>query len=267
MINFQKIIKYFAIAFAMFLIVSITSGIIYGIANINYLINDKEDNLIDMKTTTIDTDIKSLNFDIQASSLIIKKGNTVKIETNNKKLDIKENNNVLVLKEHKKFIFNKTESKIIVYLPDSVYDNVIIKLGAGKLDIDNLSAKDISLQVGAGKTTINKIKAFNSLNVDSGAGKFEILDGNINNFDLDMGTGNVSINSIITGNSKFDCGIGNIGIKLLDTSDNYELKISKGIGTITVDNNKIKDNTTIGHGNNKITIDGGIGEININYSE
>ena len=36
---------------------------------------------------------------------------------------------------------------------------------------------------------------------------------------------------------------------------------------ITVDNNKISDNTVIGSGNSKIDIDGGIGEINIKYSE
>jgi len=267
MINFQKIIKYLAIAFAVFLIISITSGIIYGIANINYFINDREDNLKDVKIINIDTDIKSLKFDIQASSLIIKRDDTIKVETNNKKLDINDDNNVLVLKEKKNFIFNKNKSKIIVYLPDFVYDNVIIKLGAGELNIDNLSAKDVSLQIGAGKAVINKINTVNSLNIDSGAGKLDILDGNINNFDLDMGTGNVLVNGIITGNSRIDCGVGNIGIKLLDTSDNYELNISKGIGTITVDGDKIKDDITIGNGNNKIIIDGGIGEISINYSE
>ena len=109
--------------------------------------------------------------------------------------------------------------------------------------------------------------ALNSLTINSGPGKLDILNGSINNLDLDMGTGSVYINSAITGNSRVDCGIGSINMNLLGDNSNYELKINKGIGTITVDNNKISDNTVIGSGNSKIDIDGGIGEINIKYSE
>lgn len=269
MINFQKIIKYFAIAFAMFLIVSIISGIIYGLSNVSYFIGNKSDVMENMKITTLESNVASLRLDVNSSSLIIKSNNdnNLKIETNNKNIEIKEDNNTLILRDKKKMFFNKTEAKIIVYLPEIIYDSVAIELGAGKLDIENLTAKDISIELGAGKTTINQIVALNSLTINSGAGKLDILNGSINNLDLDMGTGSVYINSAITGNSRVDCGIGSINMNLLGDNSNYELKINKGIGTITVDNNKISDNTVIGSGNSKIDIDGGIGEINIKYSE
>ena len=45
------------------------------------------------------------------------------------------------------------------------------------------------------------------------------------------------------------------------------LKLNKGIGTIKVNDEEIKNDTTIGTGDNIINISGGVGSINIDFKE
>ena len=80
-----------------------------------------------------------------------------------------------------------------------------------------------------------------------------------------MGVGKSTITANITGNSKIDSGVGSLNLNILDSKDNYKLKLSKGIGTIKVNNEEVKDNETFGNGFHTLTIDGGVGEININF--
>jgi hypothetical protein len=62
-------------------------------------------------------------------------------------------------------------------------------------------------------------------------------------------------------------GISNINvvwnIDLLDNIDDYKIKLTKGIGDITINNLKITDNNTFGNGNKNISLTGGIGPISI----
>ena len=47
--------------------------------------------------------------------------------------------------------------------------------------------------------------------------------------------------------------------------EEYRTKINKGLGNVTVDGKKVSDNEVVGNGENKIDIDGGIGEIKIDF--
>lgn len=75
--------------------------------------------------------------------------------------------------------------------------------------------------------------------------------------------GKLSITSKLTGNNDIDAGIGKLDIHLTDGTDNYTIKVSKGIGSITVDGKEAKDGSIYGNGLTDIKIDGGIGAINI----
>ena len=55
-------------------------------------------------------------------------------------------------------------------------------------------------------------------------------------------------------------------INLIGTEDNYKIKSEKGLGNVTINNEKIKSNTYYGNGTNQIEISGGIGSISINYT-
>ena len=82
----QKIIKYLAIAFAVFLIVTIISAILtslYALSNVLGLRNDNE-TIGEMKTIEIEeSQITTLDIDVAFTNLIIKIDDSFKIETNN----------------------------------------------------------------------------------------------------------------------------------------------------------------------------------------
>lgn len=267
MINFQKIIKYFAIAFAMFLIVSIISGIIYGLSTVGIIFTNSNNITTEMKTTSINSDINSLEIDINSSDLTIKSGDMLTIETNNSDINIIEEAELLSIKEKKNNILSTKNSKLIITLPDKIYNTLAINIGAGKVNIEKINANSGTIELGAGNIVIDDIIIEKSLNLENGAGDLNIRNGIINNLDLSIGAGSVTLKSKVLGNSKLDCGVGKVNLDLIETKEDYTLKISKGVGTITVADEKVKENYNYGTGINSIVIDGGVGKVKVNFSE
>ena len=84
----QKIIKYIATAFAIFLTVTIIFSILsagYGILIAIGVINKQENNISEDLITISDNidEISTLELDIKASDLQIKNGEKVEVKTNN----------------------------------------------------------------------------------------------------------------------------------------------------------------------------------------
>lgn len=255
----QKIIKFCAIALALFIIFSIITGIFSLMVNISYSFVSEE--VGDFTTTTYDN-VLNLNIDLPDTKLTIKKGEEFKIETNSKDIIINKENDTLKLKNKKKYIFSKKlESKTIIYIPNEL-DKVSLKLGAGNIDINSLSVKELDFEIGAGKVNIENLNVSNNISLDTGAGEVNISAETLNNLDLDMGVGKVTINAKLTGSTDIDAGVGELNINILEKLENYKLKIDKGIGTIRINNEEVSSNT-FGSGINLIEIDGGVGSINI----
>ena len=73
MTTFQKIIKYLAIAFAIFLIVSIIGGILTGLAGISFLTSRKDSEIVgEMQNYPIEGEFDSLSVDLSFAKLVIK---------------------------------------------------------------------------------------------------------------------------------------------------------------------------------------------------
>ena len=90
MTTLQRVIKYCAIAFAVFLIVSIISGICGAIGMVTGLVD--EDVVGDKQTYTISSDIESLEIEVSAANLEIVTGDCFSVESNHKKGEVRENN-------------------------------------------------------------------------------------------------------------------------------------------------------------------------------
>ena len=128
-----------------------------------------------------------------------------------------------------------------------------------------MQEQELVLNLGAGNTEISRVNVSEKCSIDGGVGKLSILSGTINNLDLDMGIGQTDLVSKITGKSDINSGIGKVSIKLLEDKDNYKFKINKGIGAIDIAGEEMKDGQEWGNGKNYIDIDGGIGEIKIDF--
>jgi len=268
----QKIIKYLAISLAVFIIVSILSGIYYGVSTFsNFFDSGKIDSSLEKLTEfkIENNNISSLEIDVNAIKLTIKNGDYFNIRTNSKYIYYKQNKDELIVKEKKHSLFTKTDNReLIITIPDAIeFNDIEIDTGSGNVIIDRLSTQELVLNLGAGKVQINDLNVTKDTEIDGGAGEVKILSGTIKNLDLDMGVGKVEINCELLGNNKIDAGIGEIDLDLVGSLDNYKIKATKGIGDIVLNNESIKNDTYYGSGNNNLEIDGGIGKISIKLKE
>ena len=265
MTNGQKVIKYLALAFAFFIILSIIKGIAMGIGSVNYFYNDNSKTITkDMQKTDINNEnINNLNIDLNYSSLEIRTGNEFAVETNNSKVTIKDYNNTLDVKENNSNWYNHNY-QVIVYIPENIiFDKVNISNGAGEVNISSISCSDFEYSIGAGKTSINNLVANDKAKIDGGAGKINIDNGIIGTLNLDMGVGKTDINANITADSKISAGVGSLNLNLLNTMSNYKIRVDKGLGSININGHEVDDESTTGSGLTDINVDGGVGSINI----
>ncbi len=270
---FQKTIKYLAIAFAVFLTVSIIAGILNLLGMFGGFFGDfsgilSGENAVNknFETYEVSDDISSLEVEINAASFTVKQGKDFSVESNLKYLTVEDKSGVLSIREKNDFNGVYNGAKLTVYVPKNTnFDKVVINTGAGRVDVDYLCADTVELDLGAGEVKINTLIANNDAYINGGAGKVSVLGGALNNLDLDMGIGQMNISSVITGNSKFDLGIGESNIDIIGKKDDYRFNLEKGIGDIRIDGAKIPETRGLGNGENVIDVSGGIGTINIKF--
>ncbi len=271
MTNAMKTIKYLAMALAIFLAVSIISGIVMGISSIGRVFeigsNDKEDSNLEIKEISKISDAKILNVDVGMVNIIIKRGDNFRAESSNEYIEARQDNDILYIKERSHNFKGTYGGDLIIYVPeDYLFDIVKIDNGAGKIDIEEINTRKIDLDLGAGRVNIKKMFVKVAGKISSGAGELTITDSEINEMDFDMGAGKVTINAKITGDSEIDAGVGALNLNLYDSEEDYQIKVDKGIGKITYIDREVTSGT-YGNGVNEIDIDGGIGTIKISFLE
>ena len=268
----QKIIKYLAIAFGLYLAINIIGWIIFG-ATLLLGIDLGLDAISEGKTVkTIDytetfSDVEKLDIQINAANFEIKVGEELKVELINisENAKVKLEDKTLKIKDAKLGwnINLKETPTVILYIPGNMkLSEAKIEMGAGTTDIEYLNTEKLDLRLGAGQVKINNCTATQS-DIECGAGKVEIKNANLQNLELNTGIGEFTYHGYILGNSKIECGIGKLILDLQGGKDSYFINADHGIGRITINGEKLQDNKTVGSGENKIKIDGGIGEIQI----
>ena len=272
----QKVIKYIATAFAVFLIVTIISAILnggYALLNTFGLIHKKE-NIVTEDLKVISSEVKevsTLKIDLACTNLDIKTGDTFKVETNNSKITFTNDNGSVKIKEENRNWLNNndSESNLIIYIPEDMIaiDETNIETGAGKINIEKLNTQSLYLELGAGDVHIENVIATGETKIDGGVGKTELNSCEINNLKVNLGMGEFIFSGKLTGKSEIDSGVGAIRIKLMDDKGNYKINVSKGLGNVTLDGQKLETDRVYGTGENYLDIDGGVGEIKIEFKE
>lgn len=272
MSDFQKIIKYLAIAFAIYLVVVIVGAIAAFLGSFIFIFGSDNGITETIKTQEIDNkyEIKEIDIDIKAAELIIEEGETFVVETNNTYIETNQDKNKLEIKEkgHKWFRYNN-ESKLIIKLPSSIeLDEFKLNAGAGKIEINtSITASNIYLELGAGQVIIDNLVSTKKAKINGGAGEMIIKNSTLNNLDFDMGVGRAEITSAILGESDIEAGVGELEINIIGNEEDYELEVEKGIGRIELDGRNLSNDSKYGKGPNKIDIDGGVGKIDIKFKD
>lgn len=268
MTTFQKVVKYCAVAFALFLIVSIIAGICGAVRTVSLLLDGNTNAAGEMRTFTVGSDIESLEIDIGAADLKIVSGDEFSLESNHKYLKVKEKNGTLVISEERKSLITTYDgvSAVLTVPKDFEFKKAEISAGAGKLTVDTLTANTVDLDLGAGAAEIGCLNVPGDGEIDGGTGKLVIRDGELNNTDMDIGVGKLELTGRLTGDCSMDYGVGGAQLVLLGNKDDYQIRIDKGLGSATLDGEKLNDDSVFGDGENRIDIDGGVGAVDIRFS-
>ena len=277
---FQRIIKYGAIAFGIYLTIMIISIIvfvitaIFGVGMGIEVLNDKKTEKENITTFEEEyTGIERIDIDLSKSKLEIKTGNTLKIEGINTSKDLSvellSDGKELKIEDETFKLFQDYDnnSKIIIYIPENYnFKEIKIDLGVSGANIEKLNTEKLELDISTGKCEINNIIT-KYMNVNSGTGEMLINNSKIENLEFDGGVGNTIINCEITNKAKIEAGIGNIEINLIGTKEDYKIYSKTGIGDLKVENIKLKNNEVIGTGLVSINVEAGIGRTEINFIE
>lgn len=283
--EFQKIIKYAAIAFGLYLAISIIGGIIaiivsiftgfYGISYLTDSLNDtinSDDTSIERNDENQEVEeFSKMKLDISASNLTIKlEGNSYKVDTYQipKNTKIESKDGILEIKSNKKLNKSDSKSSITIYLPEGVeLEEADIQVGAGIVDIAGLIAKNVEFNFGAGNVNMQNITVKNNAKIECGAGQAIIKNSELANANIEAGVGKLVYSGDLTGNTQIDCGVGDVELELTGDAEKYAIHTEKGIGDIKINDSSIADDSTTGNGENKIDIEGGVGSIDIRMSK
>ena len=174
----QKIIKYIALGFAAFLIVTITSLILNGGYALLSAFGLIQKNVITEDLKVISSEVKevsTLKIDLAFTNLDIKTGDIFKVETNNSKITFENNNGSVKIKEKNInwLSNNNRSSNLIIYIPENMIaiDETNIETGAGKINIEKLNTQTLYLELGAGDVHIENVIATGETKIDGGARK------------------------------------------------------------------------------------------------
>lgn len=274
MTSWQKTVKYIAMAFAIFLAVSIIGSILGALAGIDFLLgDDKQPTAGEMKTYEISGEIRELDIDIGAADFEIKPGDTFRVESNLNNLTVQERSGRLVISEKTQFggkiqfgVTYTGETVLDLYIPaGTVFEKADITTGAGVVSISELTAETLKLELGAGKVDIKNLTATRRAEIDGGAGELNILSGNLSDLDLDLGVGELNFSAGLSGECDFDCGVGAANITLPGSEDDYTIQIDKGLGDAFIGNVQVVNGKKYGSGPVELDVDGGVGKIKINF--
>ena len=263
----QKLIKYCAIAFAVFLIVSIIGGIVGAVASVPLLVSDG-DGIGEMKTYAVTEAVKNLEIDLSGARLEIKTGDRFAVESDHKYLKVENADGTLAIKEDRPaFGFYSEGAQVTLMIPDNfTFDKAAVSTGAGTVKIDTLSSQRLSLDLGAGEVDIGTLTATTRASINSGAGELRIGGGELAGLDLNIGVGEADLESRLTGNCSIDYGVGELNLTLTGTPDDYCITLDKGVGKATLDGAKMSDDVVYGGGEASIEIDGGVGDMKIEFA-
>ncbi|QHQ60815.1 DUF4097 family beta strand repeat protein [Anaerocolumna sedimenticola] len=277
MSEFQKVIKYCAMAFAAFLAFSIITGIVTAVFSITGILSTTSNrNLIDINKSF--ENVKSLSVDHGIGSLNIMSGsgNNVEVDAKNVSSDfVVEKSFSGELQVKSKFNFwnfisgnngINDKSKITIYVPEGIsLDRVKLDAGAGNIDIDSLQTEKLDINAGAGNIEGSRITA-DQVKLDGGVGEINFNEVKFTDSDIDSGVGNIKLQGALYGRNKIDCGVGEVTLDLNQSSDEFRLSVEKGLGSIYINGEKYSDlKWNNMNSDNVLDVNGGVGDIDINF--
>lgn len=247
MSGLQKVIKYCAMAFAIFLsvvifgaIIAAVTGVATGIAGVHYITEERERINLSEKYTEAEIaelGIQDLLIDCNAY-ITVQRGDELSVVATNVTEDYKircSNGKLSVLQEKKNIVIGfgdwniREKEEVLVTIPESFEpEQVVIRSGSGKVSVSEVTSDRMELDSGSGAVDMTDVKT-ETLRVDSGSGKMYLNRITATESDLDTGSGSVKGDNVSLGRLRVISGSG--AVRLTDlTAEN--VKVDSGSGSV-----------------------------------
>ncbi len=281
----QRMIKYGAIAFAIFLTVIIISGIATAAFTILSFLPGTSIKTGGSKENTIDysesfTEVKSLDIDHSYGELYIKQGEEFKVEADHVTKDFQaevDSSGKLIISYNDRNVHflwfrirgvHNANSRVTIYLPANfTAEEAELSTGAGNVKIEGLQTDYLKISAGAGNIKGTDLTA-QKADFNGGVGNITLNDVNFTNATFENGVGNLKISGKLLGRTEIKCGVGDVNLELQGNEEDYDFDIDSGLGTIRLNGEKISENLGSNRkADHRMIIDGGVGNVRIEMKQ
>lgn len=229
-------------------------------------------------------EIKSMDLKLGACEVQIKEGSSFGLEYENlqeSKFRYSVDNGVLTVKYEGntsvgiKFLsFNistkNADPTITLIIPaNKEFESVSMEFGAAEVKVENITAEELKLTVGAGDMILDKLFVTKKAKIKVGAGEIQVKNAELANADLECGVGELDLEGKITGDSKLKCGVGEIDLVIRDAvQEDYYGDLKCGLGQLTFGDISISGSGKKSYGSegaNRLDAECGVGEVNVKF--
>lgn len=140
-----------------------------------------------------------------------------------------------------------------------------IKVGAGDVTVESVHAKEGDFTVDAGVLRINELSISDSSSYEVGAGEMNIKDLSANETRIKCGVGYIKIDGTLTGDNDIDCGVGSIELDLEGSREDYSYDVSTGVGAVRIDGRQYHGRSRNNNTENEFKLHCSVGRITVDF--
>ncbi len=260
----QRLIKYAALALAVLIIASIASAIVGIITSVFGFLDYDEPSDGPLTVDSFErNEVTRLEIELSAASLTLNVGEELSVSKDSDKISARVSGSTLKITDSGSL--RGHECHVTLSVPaDMTFDYAELDMGAGVLTVSTMRTERLDLDLGAGEANISELYVLGACEIDSGAGELNIVSAEMERLSLNHGVGEVNIKALLSGNSEFDCGVGELNLTLVGAREAFKLDVDKGLGTVSVGGEALSSGIH-GNGDIRIDIDSGIGAVNISF--
>jgi hypothetical protein len=113
-------------------------------------------------------------------------------------------------------------------------DQLNLRISAGTLEAETITANNGSFTVDAGKLNINQLSIKDKSDYNVGAGEMIINQIEAQDITVDCGVGRIDIAGTLTGDNDITCAVGRVDLNLSGQENNYSYSVEASVGNVII---------------------------------
>ncbi len=279
MTGLQKFIKYAAIVFGIYLAITIV-WVLLGIAR-EFVSSSKNNEFRDLIESAEEyqgedisrtyENIKNLDITAEVTELIIKNGDSFKVEGTNipDRMEIKQDGDTLEISdENLPSSLSNENISITIYIPKDVkLDSIDLEINYVSADIETLNTANLNLDIYDNYCEIDEIVA-DSMEFKNEYGNLDIYQAEVGRLSFDSESGIEAVNVKVTETAKIDLEYSDTDMNLIGTIDDYQINYNNQFGNTYITGIRTtSDNSILGTGSAIITLENSNADVYIDFRQ